>query len=276
MEKSSSEKSASGLLFEARDGIAIITFNRPEKKNAVTPEMMVRMAEAWRRFRDDESLRVAVLTGAGDAFCAGADLGRLIPLLSRARPPEDEFDRAILADKSIFYTAFLRNFELWKPVIAAVNGVALAGGMEILQATDLRFCSPEAGFGITEASLGLLPGGGSTVRLARQIPYVEAMRILLVAEPISAVEALRIGFVNELVPREHLLERAIDVARKITENGPLAIRKIKESVLRSQGRPLEDALDIETECLKPVMRSEDAREGPRAFMEKRKPNFTGR
>ena len=266
----------SDLLFETRNGIAVITFNRPEKKNSITPEMMVRMAEAWRRFRDDDSLRVAVITGAGDSFCAGADLGRLIPLLSRARPAEDEFDRAILADKTIFYTALLRNFELWKPVIAAVNGVALAGGMEILQATDLRFCSPEATFAITEASRGLLPGGGSTVRLARQIPYVEAMRILLVAEPISAAEALRIGFVNEIVPREQLLERAFEIAGKIIDNGPLAIRKIKESVLRSQGRPLEEALAIETECLKPVMHSEDAREGPRAFMEKRKPNFKGR
>jgi enoyl-CoA hydratase len=264
------------LLVDKRGQILVVTFNRPAKKNAVTPEMVVRLAEAWTTFRDDDDLRVAVLTGTGDAFSAGADLARLIPLITRARAPEDEFDRALLADREIFQTAFLRRFELWKPIIAAVNGYALAGGTEILQATDLRLAAPEATFGLTEVTRGLLPGGGSTVRLARQIPYVDAMKILLTGEPISAEAALRAGFVNEIVPRERLLDRAFELADQIAANGPLAVRKIKEAVLRSSGRPLEDGYAIEDECSRTVMRSEDAKEGPRAFVERRKPKFTGR
>ena len=228
----------SNLLVQQRGPILQITFNRPDKKNAVTPEMVVGLARAWTRLRDDPELRVAILTGVGDAFCAGADLGRLIPLLSKARPPEDEFDRAMVAERSIFQTAFLRRFEIWKPIIAAVNGAALAGGMEILQATDIRLAVPEATFGLPEPKRGIIPGGGSTVRLARQIPYAAAMRILLTGGPISAEAALRCGFVNEIVPREELLEAAYAIAGDIAENAPLAVQKIKESVVRSSGLPL--------------------------------------
>lgn len=266
----------SDLLVEKRGAILIVTFNRPEKKNAVTPEMVVRLADAWTQLRDDAELRVAILTGVGDAFCAGADLGRLIPLLSKARPPEDDYDRALIADRSIFQTAFLRRFEVWKPIVAAVNGFALAGGLEILQATDIRFAAPEATFGLSEPKRGIIPGGGSTVRLARQIPYAAAMRILLPGAPISAETALRSGLVNEIVPREKLLDAAIAVAEEIAENAPLAVQKIKEAVVRSSGLSFEDAFAIEDEAVRTVLRSEDAKEGPRAFMEKRKPNFKGR
>jgi enoyl-CoA hydratase/carnithine racemase len=263
------------VLFEKKGGVAVVTFNRPQKKNALTPEMVVRLAEAWTELRDDDGLRAAILTGAGDVFCAGADLGRLIPLLTKARAADDEWDQRLLADRSLFQAAILRRFELWKPVIAAVNGAALAGGCEILQATDIRVAAPEASFGLPEPTRGIIPGGGSLVRLARQIPYVRAMQILLTGDPIPARDALEIGFVNEIVPREKLLERAFEIASRIAENGPLAVRKIKEVVVRSQGRPLQDAFTIEEECSREVMRSSDAREGPRAFMEKRKPNFTG-
>jgi enoyl-CoA hydratase len=266
----------SDLLVERRGAILQVTFNRPDKKNAVTPEMVVRLAEAWKQLRDDAELRVAILTGVGDAFCAGVDLGRLIPLLSKSRPPEDEFDRALVTDRSIFQAAFLRRFEIWKPIIAAVNGFALAGGMEILQATDIRLAAPEATFGLSEPKRGIIPGGGSTVRLARQIPYVAAMRILLTGSPISAEEALRAGFVNEIVPREKLLGEAYAIAEEIAENAPLAVQKIKESVVRSSGLPFDDAFAIEDDVVKTVLRSEDAKEGPRAFMEKRKPDFKGR
>ena len=266
----------SDLLFEKRDGVALITFNRPAKKNALTPEMVVRLAEGWVEFRDDDSLRVAIITGNGDTFSAGADLGRMIPLLTRARPPEDEWDKKLLADPSLFQTGILRRFELWKPVIAAVNGAALAGGCEMLQATDLRLAAPEASFGLPEPKRGIVPGGGSLVRLARQIPYVAAMQILLTGDAMPAAKALEVGFVNEIVPREKLLDRAFELAARIAENGPLAVRKIKEAVIRSQGRPLEEAFPIEDECTREVMRSSDAREGPRAFMEKRKANFTGK
>jgi enoyl-CoA hydratase len=265
----------SDLLVERRGAVLQITFNRPDKKNAVTPEIVVRLAQAWKRLRDDAELRVAILTGVGDAFCVGADLGRLIPLLSKARLPEDEFDHALVADRSIFQTAFLRRFEIWKPIIAAVNGFALAGGMELLQATDIRLATPEATFGLSEPKRGIIPGGGSTVRLARQIPYVVAMRILLTGSPISAEKALAAGFVNEIVPREKLLPTAHVIAQEIAENAPLAVQKIKESVVRSSGLPLDDAFAIEDEAVKAVLRSEDAKEGPRAFIEKRKPIFKG-
>lgn len=266
----------SDLLVEKRGRILTVTFNRPAKKNAITPEMVVGLADAWVRLRDDDELRVAILTGTGDAFCAGADLGRLIPLMTRARAAEDEFDRRVIDDPSTFQVAFLRRFELWKPIVAAVNGFALAGGTEILQGTDVRFASETATFALTEASRGLLPGGGSTARLPRQVPYVEAMRILLVAEHFDAVEAKRIGFVNDVVPAARLMEFAFGTAEKIAANGPLAVRKIKESVVRGSGLSLEEAYGVEEECLAVVMRSEDAKEGPRAFVEKRNPNFTGR
>jgi len=266
----------SDLLVEKQGHVLNVTFNRPQKKNSVTPEMVVLLSRAWEQFRDDDELRVAVLTGTGDAFCSGADLGRLIPLLTRARPAEDEYDRALLENPEVFQRGFMRNFELWKPVIAAVNGFALAGGTEILQATDIRVASPTASFALTEVRLGLLPGGGSTVRLARQVPYVEAMKILLTGDRITADDALRIGLINEIVPAEKLLERAQEIAQRIADNAPIAVRCIKESVIRGMGRPFDEAFAVEDEMLKPVMRSEDAKEGPRAFMEKRKPKFTGR
>jgi len=160
------------LLYEKRDGIAILTLNRPEQRNAFSPETMVRLAAAWIDFRDDDSLRVAILTGAGDtAFCAGGDLGRLMPLFTGAREPEDEWDRRLMDDVAgVMSTALLRPFELYKPIIAAINGYAVAGGAEILQSTDIRIASEEASFGLSEVQRGLVPGGGSMVRLPRQIP----------------------------------------------------------------------------------------------------------
>jgi len=265
------------LLYEKRDGIAILTLNRPERRNALSPESMCRLADAWRDFRDDDSLRVAILTASGDrAFCAGGDLERLMPLFTGARAPEDEWDRRLMADAGdIMATALLRPFELYKPIVAAINGTAVAGGSEILQSTDIRIASRNARFGLSEARRGLVPGGGSMVRLPRQIPYCKAMEILLLGEPVPAAEAHRIGFVNEVVAPEELMARALEVAGKLARNGPLALRKIKETVLRTSGLPLEDAYRIEHECAATVMASRDAREGPRAFMEKREPHFTG-
>jgi enoyl-CoA hydratase len=265
------------LLYEKREGIAYLTMNRPEKRNALSPEMIVRLAEAWTDFRDDGDVRVAILTGAGErAFCAGADLGRLIPLFTRAREPDDEWDERLLADRSTMDRALLRDFELYKPVIAAINGFALAGGTEIVQATDLRLSVPAAEFGLSEVKRGLFPGGGSTVRLARQIPHCKAMEILLTGRPLSAEEAHRIGLINEIVPPERLLAQAEELARTIAANGPLAVQACKESVLRTSGLPLGEALRVESECARRVFASEDAVEGPRAFIEKRPPVFRGR
>ena len=266
----------SHLEYEKRDGVAYLVMNRPERRNALSPQMIVEMAGAWQDFRDDRDARVAILRGAGDqAFCAGADLGLLIPLLSGARKPEDEYDEALLADRSLMQTALLRDFELYKPVIAAVNGFALAGGTEILQATDLRIAAQHAEFGLSEVMRGIIPAGGSLVRLARQIPYCKAMQILLTGDRMSAEEAHRIGLVNEVVPAAELLDRAEALAARIAENGPLAVAACKEAVIRTSGLPLADAFRIENELAGRIMKSKDAMEGPRAFMEKRKPQFRG-
>lgn len=264
------------LDYQKRDGIAYLIMNRPERRNALSPQMIVEMAAAWQDFRDDREARVAILTGAGDrAFCAGADLGLLIPLLSGSRKPEDEHDEALLADRSLMQKSLLRDFELYKPVIAAVNGFALAGGTEILQATDLRIAAEHAEFGLSEVMRGIIPAGGSLVRLARQIPYCKAMQILLTGDRMSAEEAYRIGLINEVVPAAQVLGRAEALAARLAESGPLAVAACKEAVIRTSGLPLKDAFRIENELAGRVMRSRDAIEGPRAFMEKRKPEFRG-
>ncbi len=231
------------LLYEKRDGIAILTFNRPGRRNALSPQLMCLLADAWKDFRADDSLRVAILTGAGDtAFCAGGDLGLLMPLFTGARQPEDDWDRKLMADVGdIMATALLRPFELYKPIIAAINGFALAGGSEILQSTDIRVAATNASFGLSEAKRGLVPGGGSMVRLPRQIPYCKAMEILLLGDNISAEEAHRIGLVNEIVEPEELMPRALELAHRLAKNAPLALRAIKEAVIRTSGIPLDDA-----------------------------------
>lgn len=267
----------SDLIYQKRDdGVAVLTLNRPTRHNAISPQMMVQLADAWLDFRDDPAMRVAILTGAGrDAFCVGGDLELLMPLFTGARQPADEWDRRLLAGLERVPIALLKPFALYKPIVAAVNGMALAGGCEILQATDIRIASRSARFGLSEAKRGLVPGGGSMVRLARQIPHCKAMEILLLGDPIPAEEAWRIGLVNELVEPDAVLPRAEQIARRLARNGPLALRKIKEAVLRSSGLPLEQAYEVENECSAAVMRSHDAREGPLAFMQKREPVFRG-
>jgi enoyl-CoA hydratase len=265
------------LLVDRRDdGVVILTMNRPAARNALSPEMLVRLAAAWREFRDDPQQRVAILTGAGEEdFCAGGDLKLSMPLVTGARKPETEWDHRLLSDMTCFTDAILRGFELYKPVIAAVNGNALGGGTEITNACDLRVASENAVFGTPEAKVGLLPGGGSISRLPRQIPYAKMMEMLLVGTSFSAQDALDMGLINYVVPRAQLLDKALELAALLAANGPLAVRKIKEGVLRSSGLPMERALEIENEVSAAVMSSKDAREGPRAFAEKRKPNFIG-
>ena len=170
----------------------------------------------------------------------------------------------------------LRTYDLFKPVVAAVNGFCLAGGMEMLQATDIRIASTNASIGLSEVKRAIIPAGGSLVRLARQIPYCKAMEILLVGDAISAEEAHRCGLVNYVVEPDELMPTAEKFARQIAENGPLALKAIKEGVVRTTGIPLEDAVKLELELGRQVMKSEDAKEGPRAFMEKRKPRYLGR
>lgn len=264
------------LLVGCDDGVMTLTMNRPAARNALSPEMLVRLSEAWYEFRDTADLRVAILTGAGDEdFCAGGDLKLTMPLVTGARQPETDWDRQLMGNLQRFTDAILRDFEIYKPIIAAVNGNALGGGTEITNACDLRVASTNAVFGTPEAKVGLLPGGGSLTRLPRQIPYARAMEMLLIGDSFSANQALEMGLVNYVVPPAELLPRARELAARLAENGPLAIRKIKEGVMRASGRPLSEAYAIENEVSGAVMTSKDAREGPRAFKEKRKPRFTG-
>jgi enoyl-CoA hydratase len=265
------------LKFEKKNAIAYITLNRPEARNAIDPETIVELCRAWEEYRDDEDLRCAILTGAGDkAFCAGADLGKLIPLISGAKKPEIEAEHQILKNPALSSHAFLKGFELYKPVIAAINGFAIAGGMEILYGTDIRVASEDAKFGLQEVKWAIFPAGGSTVWLPRQLPYARAMEILLTGELISAQEALQLGFLNRVVPREKVLETAEEYAGKIAKNGPLAVKAIKQSVLDNVGFTVQEGIAREMELAMPVFMSRDAREGPKAFKEKREPKFEGK
>jgi enoyl-CoA hydratase len=267
----------SAVLFEIREHVALITINRPEARNAINPEVVVRLARAWDQVREDDSIRAAVVTGAGDkAFSAGADLGRLIPLISGARQPEDEWDQSVVTDRSLFEKCLLRNYDVVKPVIAAINGFAIAGGMELAQGTDLRVAAREARLGVQEVKWAIFPAGGSTVRLPRQIPYARAMELLLTGDLIDADEAYRLGFLNRVVERDQVLDAAFELAGKIARNGPIAVQAIRHSAKQCQGVPEEEALRMESRFAAPVFQTEDAREGPRAFMEKRQPVYKGR
>ncbi|CAD7839107.1 MAG: Enoyl-CoA hydratase (EC 4.2.1.17) [Olavius algarvensis Delta 4 endosymbiont] len=264
------------LLYEKRDHIAYLTLNRPEAHNAVDPETVLELVAAWEDYRDDEDLRCIILTGTGnESFCAGADLAKLIPLFTGARQPETDADRKIQADPAISMRAFLRDFDLFKPVVAAVNGNAIAGGFELLYAADIRVASENARFGLQEVKWAIFPAGGSTVRLPRQIPYAHAMEMLLTGELIDAGQALQWGFVNRVVPQDRLMEAAQQYAEIIVKNGPLAIQNVKRAVLETIGMPLKDGLNREMELAIPVFLSRDAQEGPRAFKEKRTPVFKG-
>ena len=262
--------------YEKRDHVAIVTLNRPEARNAINPEVGVRLADAWAQVREDDDVRVAIITGRGPSFCAGADLGQLIPLMSGARAPQNEWDERVLKEPGVTAKALLRNFDTEKPVIAAINGHAIAGGMELVQGTDIRVACPEAKFGVQEVKWAIFPAGGSTVRLPAQMSFAKAMELLLTGDLITADEALNLGFLNYVVATAQVLPKALEIAAKIAANGPIAVRAIRKSARACLGLPERDALRIEGEISGPVFRTEDAREGPAAFMQKRVPQYTGR
>ena len=265
------------VLYEKAGGVATVTMNRPAVRNAINAEMLCRLADAWQDVNADPDVRVAIFTGAGEqAFCAGADLDRLVRMMQGLRPAEDEFDERIKNDVGLIYKGLLRNYEVTKPIVAAVKGYCVAGGMEMLQATDIRVAAEDARFAIAEVKHSLFPMGGSTVRLARQIPFCHAMEILLTGEQFSAADALRIGVVNKVVPAARVMDEARRYADVVCANGPLAVQAVKRSVLASLGVPTDQALERELELGVPVTMSEDAREGTKAFKEKRKPVFQGR
>lgn len=265
-------------LIVERDGpIAVVTLNRPVKRNALSPEMVVRLARFWREVADDPSVRVVVVTGAGDkAFCAGGDLGTLIPIMMRTREPQDDWEQALAADRRQLGAALLRTADFFKPVVAAINGHAHAGGAEFAFATDLRVIADDATLAVTEVRRGLIASGGSLVRLPRQVPWAHAAELLLLGEPVDAARALAMGLVNRVVPRADVLLTALDLARRMAQGAPVALEKTKEVMVRTSGLPLDDAFAIETRCTKENAATDDAREGPRAFIEKRPPVFTGR
>jgi enoyl-CoA hydratase len=254
------------IAYEKKDQIALITIDRPEAMNCLSMADLLELGNAWLDFRDDDQMRVAILTGRGDkAFCAGADLQELIPKVNSG---EYRLVPTI--------PGFLKNINCFKPIIGAVNGHCLAGGLEMLQGTDIRIAVEDATFGLPEVKWGLFPSAGSTVRLLRQIPYCWAMEILLVGEPITAEKALQIGLINRVVPREQLMDTAMAIAEKLCSNGPLAVKAVKESALRSYDLPEEEAYFIEAFMANQVFGTRDATEGPRAFIEKRKPVFEGK
>ncbi len=259
------------VLYEQKDRIVTITINRPEAMNSIDPETHRALIDAWTRFRDDDSAWVAILTGAGDtAFSAGADLKKLIPAVfgKGGGPGRSHHDMGL--------AGITRGLEIWKPMIAAINGHCLAGGLEQALACDLRIAASNATFGLTEVRWAIMPGAGGTQRLPRMVPLARAMEMILMAQPISADEAYRIGLVNRVVPPPELMPTAIAWAETLCERGPLAVRAAKEAVIRGLSLPLPDGLRLEAFLSNTLRGTEDAEEGPRAFAEKRKPNFKAR
>jgi enoyl-CoA hydratase len=246
----------------------VITMNRPEKRNALSGPMLEIMSDAWDRVNDDPQVRVAVLTGAGGAFCAGADLAAMTTSSPSDRFESGEFDPSVI--KSL-----LKGFRLTKPLIAAVEGPAIAGGTEILQATDIRVAGESARFGVSEPRWGLYPLGGSAVRLPRQIPYTVAADLLLTGRHITAPEAREIGLIGHVVPDGQALEKAHELAGLIAANGPLAVQAVLRTIRASEGKHEDECWQDDARVGAAVFASNDAKEGPRAFLEKRTPEFTG-
>jgi enoyl-CoA hydratase len=255
-----------------RDGhVVIVTMSRPEARNALSTDMLVGLADAWAYMSDEPDVRVGILTGADGQFCAGADLKAM------GRPSDDERVRQRAAEIPNFHwKGLLRDGQPAKPLIAAVEGYAVAGGTELLVGTDLRVVAASATLGLYEAKRGLFPMGGSAIRLPRQIPYAFAMDILLTARSVTPDEALRMGLINRVVPDGSALKVAREIADEIAACGPLAVQAILRTYRETVHLPEEEALRVSDEIGWPVIGSEDAKEGARAFKEKRTAIFKGR
>jgi enoyl-CoA hydratase len=266
--------STNAVIVEREGPILVVTLNRPEKRNAVNCEVMCRLYDAWVALDGDEALRVAILTGRGNTFCAGMDLAEIGKL--RSGVADNEWIERVREEPHVIYGAWLKTYRPSKPVILAAEGYARAGGTEILQGTDIRVAGESALFGVTEVQRGLFPMAGSTVRLRRQIPYAVAAEMLLTGEDLSARRAYELGLVNHVVPDGQALAKAHDIATRIAENGPLAVKAILSTLRETDTLPEPDAFEIEQRYGMQVMTSKDAAEGPRAFLEKRPPRFQGR
>lgn len=247
-----------------KDGkIAIFTINRPEARNALSVQVAQEMYEAMVDFRDDDNLWVGIVTGAGDkAFCAGADIKSTLPFMRENRDKPWAFPPTIM-----------RGLEIWKPLIAAINGLALGGGLELALACDLRVASETARFGTTEVLVGLLPGWGGTQRLPRTIPKCMAAELLLTGKMIDAQEAYRLGLLNKVVAPDQVMPAAREYAETILQAAPLAVRAAKEAMVRGVSMTLEDGLKLENSLVSHITGTEDFNEGITAFTEKRKPEY---
>src|SRR6516164_3170211 len=242
------------LLIEQRGHVLVVTMNRPRVRNALSGPMMALMRQAWDLVDTDPDIRVCILTGAGGALCAGADL----KAMTQSHPGDASagpFDPSVIEP-------LLKGRRLTKPLIAAVEGVAVAGGTEILQATDIRVAGESARFGVSEARWGLFPLGGSAVRLPRQVPYTVAADLLLTGRHITAAQARAVGLIGHVVPDGQALATALEIAAAI---GPVAVRAILRTMRETEGLAEADAFKIEARIGMEVFRSEDAKEGPRAF-----------
>ncbi len=245
----------------------VVTLNRPEAKNALSPAMLIGMYKAWRLLEEDDDFYCAVLTGKGDTFCAGMDL-KVGP---EGGDDAAEIQKMMKEVPNLHWQALLRDNRPNKPIILAVEGYALAGGTEILQGTDIRVGAEDAIFGVTEVARSLYPMAGSTIRLRRQIPYCRAAEILLLGDHVSAREAMEWGLINRVAPKGKALEEALKLADRLCENGPISIRAITRSLREHQEcMAEEDAMLKSDELGWPVFASEDSKEGMRAFKEKRK------
>lgn len=251
---------------DVTDGIAVITINRPERLNAMDADHYAGLSRAWMTVRDDENIRVAVVTGAGDrSFTTGADLKSFV-----TAPPG--MAEMWLTQKDQLLN---RGLEVWKPVIAAVNGYCLGGGMTLLLGTDLRLAAPHATFSLAEVKRGVIAGNGGTQRILSQLPYAIGMEMLLTGDGIDAETAARWGLINRVVPAEKLMDEAMALAARVAANAPLAVQAAKELAVRAREMPLSAGLRMEQMTNRMLQFTEDAKEGPKAFSEKRKPNFKG-
>lgn len=257
------------VLYEKKDHIAFITLNRPEVMNALNSELWQALTDAWISVRDDPDVWTAIVTGAGErAFCAGQDLKEVAMMMmevARGEPLRELIPEIIP----------MKGLEVYKPFIAAINGVATGGGLELALACDIRIAAENARLGLREVAQALMPGAGGTQRLPRFVPFGIALEILMTGDFISAEEAYRIGLVNRVVPLAELMPAAEALARRINENGPLAVRAAKEAAYRGLRMPLDEGLRLEWLLLQSLMMSEDAKEGPLAFAQKRKPEYKG-